>query len=173
MNFITRCIWLLLNIFFGAAFASTLFFWAACDMQMPLIITDFISTYLPVLSPIYDVPYVRINELSSSVIGKLIFNAFLYAIFGFVHTLFAQEFVQNFLGRVLFPRQTLRTVYCILVSVTAFIIMGFWQHTHVQLWNWLPSTMNMYQQQRVLLIFYSIIYAPGKCVHFSSIFIII
>jgi hypothetical protein len=49
-----------------------------------------------------------------------------------------------------------------LVSITAFIIMGFWQHTHIQLWNWLPTTMDQYQQQLVLLIVYNIIYAPGK-----------
>ncbi len=162
MNLVTRGIWLFLNVFFGAGLAIILFFWTACDMQMPLILTNFISTYLPILNPVFDVPYVHINKLSSSVISKLIFNAFLYAIFGFVHTLFAQEFVQTFLGRFFFPKQTLRTVYCLLVSITVFIIMGFWQHTHIQLWNLLPSTMNIYQQQAVLLIIFSIIYAPGN-----------
>jgi hypothetical protein len=162
MNPITRVSWLLLNLFFGAPLALILFHWVACDMQMPLIIKNFISTNLPILSPFFDVPYVHINKLSSSVMAKLIFNAFLYAIFGFIHTLFAQEFVQSILRRVLFPKQTLRTVYCILVSITAFIIMGFWQHTHIQLWNWLPSTINIYQQQLVLLILYSIIFAPGN-----------
>jgi hypothetical protein len=162
MNSVTRGIWLILNLFFGAGLACTLFYWVACDMQMPLIIKNFISTYLPILSPLFDVPYVYINKLSSSVMGKLIFNAFLYGIFGFVHTLFAQEFVQTILGRFLFPQQILRTVYCMLVSVTVFIMMGFWQHTYIQIWNWLPSTMNIYQQQLVLLIVYSIIYAPGN-----------
>jgi hypothetical protein len=162
MNFVTRGIWLILNLVFGATLACLLFNWVACDMQMPLILTNFISTNLPILTPIFDVPYVHINKLASSVAAKLIFNAFLYAIFGFVHTLFAQEFIQSILGRVLFPQQTLRTVYCILVSITAFIIMGFWQHTHIQLWNWLPSTMNTYQQQLVLLISYSIIFTPGN-----------
>ncbi|CAF2462084.1 unnamed protein product [Rotaria sp. Silwood2] len=128
---------------------------------MPLILTNFISTYLPILSFLFNVPYVHINKISSSVIAKLIFNAFLYAIFGFVHTLFAQEFVQVFLSQFLFPKQTLRTVYCLLVTVTAFIIMGFWQHTHIQIWNWLPSTMNDYQQNLVLFIIYNIVYAPA------------
>jgi hypothetical protein len=162
MNSVTRGIWLILNLVFGAILAYLLFYWVACDMQMPLILTNFISTNLPILTPIFDVPYVHINKLSSSVAEKLIFNAFLYAIFGFVHTFFAQEFVQIILGRVLFPQQTLRTVYCILISITAFIIMGFWQHTHIQLWNWLPSTMNIYEKQLVLLILYSIIYTPGN-----------
>lgn len=162
MNFITRVIWFLLNLFFGAPLASTLFIWGACDMQIPIVIIDFVSTYLPIFKPFFDVPYVQFNQLSSSVSVKLIFNAFLCAIFGFVHTLFAQEFVQVILSRFLFPKQALRTVFCILTSVTTFIIIGFWQHTHIQLWNWLPSTMNVYQQQLVLLVIFSIIIAPGN-----------
>jgi hypothetical protein len=171
MNWVTRSIWLILNIFFGAILANILFYWVACNMQMPLIIKNFISTYLPILSPIFDVPYVHINRLSLSVIGKLIFNAFLYTIFGFTHTLFAQEFVQSILGRFLFPKQTLRTVYCIITSVTVFIIMGFWQRTNIQLWNWLPSTMNIYQQQLVLLILYNILYIPGNYISRSFLFL--
>jgi hypothetical protein len=162
MNLVARGIWFLINLFFGATLAYTLFHWIACDMQMPLIMTNFISTYVPILNPLFDVPYVQIEQFSSSVIAKLIFNAFLYAIFGFVHTLFAQEFVQIILRRYLFPPQVLRTVYCSIVTVTAFIIMGFWQHTHIQLWDWLPSTMSQYQQQLRLLIIYNIIFAPGK-----------
>ncbi|CAF4735879.1 unnamed protein product [Rotaria sp. Silwood1] len=161
MNVATRFIWLILNLFFGAGLACILFNWVACDMKMPLILTNFISTYLPILSSLFNVPYVHINEISSSVIAKLIFNAFLYAIFGFIHTLFAQEYAQAFLGQFLFPKQTLRTVYCLLVTITAFIIMGFWQHTHIQLWNLLPSTMNDYQQNLALFIIYNIIFAPG------------
>ncbi|CAF1417777.1 unnamed protein product [Rotaria sp. Silwood1] len=161
MNVATRFIWLILNLFFGAGLACILFNWVACDMKMPLILTNFISTYLPISSSLFNVPYVHINKISSSVIAKLIFNAFLYAIFGFVHTLFAQEYAQAFLGQFLFPKQTLRTVYCLLVTITAFIIMGFWQHTHIQLWNLLPSTMNDYQQNLALFIIYNIIFAPG------------
>jgi protein-S-isoprenylcysteine O-methyltransferase Ste14 len=168
MNFVTRIIWLILNVFCGAPLANILFVWAACDMQLPLIITNFISTYLPIFNPLFNVPYLHINQLSSSISAKLIFNAFLYSIFGFAHTLFAQEFVQTILGRFLFPKQTLRTIYCIIVSVTTFIIIGFWQHTHIQLWNWLPSTMNVYQQQLAMLIVFSIIYTPGNCIFFHS-----
>ncbi|CAF1180675.1 unnamed protein product [Rotaria sordida] len=130
-------------------------------MQMPVIYTNFISTYLPILNPLFNFPYVHINTISSSVTAKLIFNAFLNAIFGLVHTVFAQEFAQVFLGRFLFPKQTLRTVYCLLVTVTAFIIMGFWQHTHIQLWNWLPSTMSDYQQNLALFFIFNVIYAPA------------
>ncbi|UJR37091.1 hypothetical protein I4U23_029795 [Adineta vaga] len=161
MNSISRVIWLLVNLFFGAPLSTTLFVWVACDLQMPLLITNFISTYLPICNVLFDVPYVYINQFSSSVTAKLLFNACLFAIFGFVHTLFAQEFIQVILSRYLFPKQTLRTIFCILVSITTFILIGFWQHTHIQLWNWLPSTMNMYEQQRVLLILFSIIISPG------------
>ncbi|CAF0799968.1 unnamed protein product [Adineta steineri] len=161
MNSITRIIWLSLNLFFGAPLACLLFAWAACDMQVPLDIKDFTSTYLPIFNPIFDVPYVHINQVSDSIIAKLIFNAFLVAIFGFMHTLFAQEFVHNILSRFLFPKQALRTVYCMITSMTAFIIIGFWQHTHIQLWNFLPKTMNIYQQQHILLILYSIIFIPA------------
>jgi hypothetical protein len=45
-------------------------------------------------------------------------------------------------------------------------MMGFWQHTHIQLWNWLPTTMSQYQQQLVLLIMYNIIFAPGNEIAF-------
>jgi hypothetical protein len=160
MNPVVRCVWLILNLLFGALLANFLFYWVACDMQMPVIVTNFISAHAPIFMPLFDVPYVQIAYLSSSILSKLIFNALLYAIFGIAHTLFAQESVQNILGQ-LFPKQTLRTVYCMIVSVTAFIIMGFWQHTHVQLWNWLPATMSIYQQQLVLSIAYSIVFAPG------------
>lgn len=162
MNIITQIIWLILNIFFGAGLACILFNWVACDMQMPLIIKNFISNYAPIFYPIFNVPYVYIDKFSSSVICKLIFNGFLYVIFGFIHTFFAQEFVQKYLQQMLFPQQTLRTVYCILVSITAFILMGFWQYTHIQLWNLLPSTISTYDQQWILLITYNIIYLPGK-----------
>ena len=162
MNSFARGIWFLSNVVFGAGLASVLFYWVACDMQMPLILTDFLSVYLPPIKPAFDVPYVQISTISSSIAVKLLVNAFLCAIFGCAHTLFAQESVQLLLGRFLFPKQTLRTVYCMIVSVTVFLIMGLWQHTHVQLWNCLPATMSTYDQQLVLLIIYSIIYAPGN-----------
>ena len=162
MNSFARGIWFLLNVVLGAGLASILFYWVACDMQMPVMLTDFISTYLPVIKPAFDVPYVQISSISSSIPAKLLVDAFLCAIFGFAHTLFAQESVQLLLGRLLFPKQTLRTVYCIIVSVTVFLIMGLWQHTHVQLWNCLPATMSTFDRQLVLLIIYSIIYAPGN-----------
>ena len=166
MNSAARGIWFLINVFFGAALSFTLFHWIACDMQMPIIMTNLIAAYAPIFNPLFDVPYVQIDQLASSVIGKLIFNAFLYAIFGFVHTFFAQEFVQLILRRV-FPQQSLRTIYCLLVTITVFIIMGFWQHTHIQLWNFLPSTMSEYQQQLVLLVVYHIVYAPCKEIDLS------
>lgn len=161
MNIVSRFIWVLLNIFLGAGLAYLLFYWAACDLQIPLIVQHILSTYLPFASPLFNVPYVKIHSLSSSLIAKLIFNGFLYAIFGVVHTLFAQEFVQDLLARHLFPKQALRTVYCILVTITVFIMMGFWQHTNIQLWNFLPSTMSDYQKHIFLIITYQIIDAPG------------
>ena len=157
-----RAIWFLINLFLGAGLAFILFLWVACDMQMPLIIRDFIATYIPILSPLFDVPYVRIPQFSSSLIAKLIFNAFLCAIFGFVHTFFAQESVQIILRQYFAPKQTLRTIYCVLVTLTSFLIIGFWQHTHIQLWHWLPSTMNEYNQHILLLVIYHIITAPSK-----------
>jgi len=161
LSVVSRVIWLLLNVLFGAGFATILFFWVACDMKMPQLITNFVSNYLPIMTPLFRVPYIEITYLSSSIMGKLAFNAVLYAIFGIAHTVFAQENVQAMLGRYLLPKQTLRTAYCIMVSVTAFLIIGFWQHTHVQLWDWLPPTMDIYQQQRLLLTMFSIIIAPG------------
>ena len=164
MNFIACAFWFLLNLFFGAIPSSILFYWIACDMQMPLIVKNFASTYLPIYHTLLDVPYAQVNELSTSVIAKLIFNALLYTIFGFAHTFFAQEYVQARLNQFLFPKQTLRTVYCVMITVTVFIVIGFWQHTHIQLWNWLPPTMNIYQQQLVLLVIYNVIYAPSDYV---------
>jgi hypothetical protein len=161
LSLVTRAIWLLLNVLFGAGFATILFFWVACDMKKPQLIIDFVSDYLPILTPLFRVPYMEITCLSSSIMGKLTFNAVLYAVFGIAHTVFAQEHVQTMLARYLLPKQTLRTAYCIMVSVTAFLIIGFWQHTHVQLWDWLPPMMSLYQQQLVLLTVFNIIIAPG------------
>jgi hypothetical protein len=158
---VTRIIWLLFNVLFGAALANILFLWVTCDMKMPQFIINFVSDYLPIMTPLFRVPYIEITFLSSSILAKLAFNAVLYAIFGIAHTVFAQEYVQAMVARYLLPKQTLRTAYCIMISVTAFLIIGFWQHTHVQLWNWLPSTMSLYQQQRVLLTIFNIIFAPG------------
>ncbi|CAF1292105.1 unnamed protein product [Adineta ricciae] len=164
MNWLARSIWLLFNIFFGAPPATLVFSWVACDLQLPLVIIEPISSYLPILKTLFNVPYVHINEFSSSVSAKLLFNAFLYAIFGTVHTLFAQEFMQVILRRFLFPKETLRTVYCILTTITVIILVGFWQHTHIQLWNWLPGTMDIYQQQRVLLLLFLLFFSPGSYV---------
>lgn len=161
MNLLSRSIWIFFNLFFGAPLAYTLFHWVACDMQMPLIIVDFVATYLPFLTPLFNVPYVHIQLFSSSIVAKLIFNAFLYAIFGFVHTFFAQEAVQTILRQYAFPPQTLRTVYCILSSITSFIIIGFWQHTHIQFWDLLPSTMSRYQRHIILLCCYHLTHLPG------------
>nr|ACD54688.1 putative S-isoprenylcysteine O-methyltransferase-like protein [Adineta vaga] len=157
---VARIIWLLLNILFGGVFAQILFAWTACDMKMPQLIINFISNYLPFMSPLFRVPYLEINSLSSSIWGKLAFDALLYAIFAIAHTVFAQESVQAVITRYLLPKQTLRTAYCVMVSITVFVILGFWQHTHVQLWNWLPTTMSLYQQQFVLLTIFTIIHAP-------------
>jgi hypothetical protein len=168
MHTIVRMIWLMLNIVFGANLATILFFWVACDMHMPLIITNVVSQYFPMLMPLFNVPYLEISYLTASINGKLVFNACLFILFGFIHTFMAQEFVQNQLSQFIFPKQTLRTVYCIIASITAFIIMGFWQHTHVQLWNSLPSTMSIYYQQLVLLSMFSTIYVPGKFMSIRS-----
>ena len=162
MNLLARGIWLILNALFGAALSTILFYWVACDMHVPLIVTDFLGKYLPILTPLFRAPYVRIDALSSSIVGKLAFDAFLVAIFGFCHTFFAQESVQASLSRSIFPKQTLRTIYCIMVSVNSFIIIGFWQHTNIQLWNWLSSTMSIYEQEIILMTLYSIIFAPGN-----------
>lgn len=43
MNPLTRGLWLLLNLFCGALLAHTLFLWVACDMQMPLLITNILT----------------------------------------------------------------------------------------------------------------------------------
>ena len=162
MNSFARGIWLVLNLLFGGALASIIFVWVACDMRVPLVLTNFVSTYLPIWTPVFRVPYVHIDALSSSIVGKLLFNAFLFTIFGFCHTFFAQESVQAALNRLMFPKQTLRTVYCMVVSLTSLIVIGFWQHTNIQLWNWLPSTMSTNQQEIVLMIIYNIFFAPGN-----------
>lgn len=162
MNLLARGIWLILSVLFGAALSTILFFWVACDMHVPLIVTGFLAKYLPILTPLFRAPYVHIDALSSSIAGKLAFDAFLVATFGFCHTFFAQESVQASLSRSLFPKQTLRTAYCIMVSVNSFFIIGFWQHTNIQLWNWLPSTMSIHEQEIILMILYSIIFAPGN-----------
>jgi hypothetical protein len=162
MNILTRGIWLILNVVFGAGLSGLLFLWVACDMQVPLILINFLENHLPVMTPFFRAPYVHIDELSSSVAGKLVFNASLVAIFGFCHTFFAQEFVQASLSRFLFPKQTLRTVYCIMVSLNCFIIVGLWQHTNIQLWNWFPSTMSINEQQNVLMIVFVILFTPGN-----------
>lgn len=162
MNLIARVLWILLNVLFGASLAYILFIWVACDMEIPSFLMDFLDEYIPAIKPIFQVPYIKINQISSSISSKLLFNAFLYAIFGFIHTLFAQEFVQSFLGHFLFPKQTLRTVYNLLVTITVFIIIGFWQHTEVQLWNFLPNTMTKYQQHMLLLMIHTIFHVPGR-----------
>ena len=161
MNIISRCFWILFNLLFGAFSASLLFLWIGCDMEMPAFITERIPEHLTGLRRIFRFPYIELAEVSSSIVGKLIFNSFLYAIFGFAHTFFAQESVQNFLGRWFFPKQTLRTVYCVIVTITTFILMGFWQHTGIQLWNWIPSTMNKQTEHILLALFYAIISGPG------------
>jgi hypothetical protein len=160
MNLVTRSIWLILNILFGQNLSYVFFTWIACDLQIPFYIKNFISNYLTIFTHLFQMPYIQISSLS--IFGKLAINAFLFAIFGIFHTLLAQEFVQAFFSRYLFPKETLRTAYCISVSITVFLIMGFWQRTQIQLWNLLPSTMDINQQQIILSILFLIVSAPGN-----------
>lgn len=165
MHPIARFSWFLINLFFGSPLAFLFFHWIACDMQMPLIVKDLVGIYIPILSPVFDVPYIQIPQFASSIVAKLAFNSVLCAIFGFVHTVFAQESVQIVLRQYVAPKQSLRTIYCVLVTLTAFLIMGYWQHTHIQLWNLFPSTINEYTQHIVLLIIYTIITSPSNVIH--------
>ena len=161
LKWTSRTLWTIINILFGAFFAIILFFWVACDMKMPLIILDVVSTYAPWCLLIFDVPYIQVNLIKSSIVGKLLVNGILYGLFAFLHTLLAQEWIHEKITKILLPRQAMRTAYCVSVSCTAYMLMGFWQHTSIELWNFLPQSIDEKHKHFILLIFYNILFSPG------------
>ncbi|CAF1518085.1 unnamed protein product [Didymodactylos carnosus] len=156
LNLMRKIIWLMINIVFCIFLCHILFVWAACDMHLPL----FLISGIPSLTrSFFNVPWI---DYELSLFNKIIFNALLFFIFGFVHTYFAQEKIQHSMNQ-LFPKPTLRTVYLLFVCITSWLIIGLWQNTQIQLWDFLKSLMlTENQRDSILLIIFILIVLPGE-----------
>ncbi|CAF0906427.1 unnamed protein product [Didymodactylos carnosus] len=161
LNLISKIIWLMINILFGTFLSNILFIWTACNMHLPLFLINLIPS---LFKSFFNIPWIN---LELSLFNKIIFNALLCFIFGFVHTYFAQEKIQNSMNQ-LFPKSTLRTVYILLVSITSWLIIGLWQHTQIQLWDFLKNLMLTENQRDIILtIIFILILIPGLYVPFK------
>ncbi|CAF1054703.1 unnamed protein product [Adineta steineri] len=164
VNILNRIIWFLMNILFGGFISMTMLVWVSCDMEMP----NFFFPVLPsssFIQSIFHVPWIDMKLIFPC---KILFNAFLFALFGFVHTFFARNDVQQYLiTRLSFPPLALRTFYLISTNITAWLLMGLWQHTSIQLWDFLKNYtfQDEYRGRHlILLIVFTLINLPGMCV---------
>ena len=159
INQFNRIFWMIINIFFGGFVGLFMIVWVSCDMQM-LVYLFLVLPYS--LHSIFHVPWFVMNL---SLPLKILFNACLFANFGFVHTFFAQDYVQESIIRwIPFPKSALRTCYLVLTNIAAWILMGFWQHTSIQLWDLLSyfPIDNDFDRHKILLILFVIVNTPGK-----------
>lgn len=159
INRLNRVFWTLINLFFGGFVGLFMIVWVSCDMQMLV----YLFLVLPnSLHSIFHVPWLVMNLPLSF---KIIFNALLFANFGFVHTFFAQDYVQRYIiRRIAFPASALRTCYLVLTNIAAWLLMGLWQHTSVQLWDLLKyfPIENDFDRHKILLILFVLVNIPGK-----------
>lgn len=92
LNYLNRIIWLMINIFFGGFISLIMMVWVSCDMEMP-------AFFFPILpsSFLHSIFHLRWIEMNLSLLSKILFNTFLFSLFGFVHTFFAQDNIQQYL----------------------------------------------------------------------------
>ncbi|CAF4171495.1 unnamed protein product [Adineta steineri] len=163
VNILNRIIWFLLNILFGGFISMTMLVWVSCDMEMP----NFFFPVLPssFIQSVFHVPWIDMELILPC---KILFNAFLFGLFGFVHTFFARNDVQQYLiTRLSFPPLALRTFYLILTNIATWLLMGLWQHTSIQLWDFLENYTFQHEyrgRHLILLIIFTLINLPGMCV---------
>lgn len=163
VNILNRMFWLILNLLFGGFAALILLIWVSCDMEMP----TFFFPLLTSSSFLQSMFHLRWIDLELTLFHQILFNACLFALFGFVHTFFARNDVQRyFITKFSFPSIGLRTFYLILTNLASWLLMGFWQHTSIQLWDFLSNPMYEieYRKHKILLTVFSIINLPGMLV---------
>jgi hypothetical protein len=58
----------------------------------------------------------------------------------------------------------LRTFYFILTNLAAWLLMEFWQHASIQLWDILEyfSIHNKFNRHTILLILFTLMNIPGR-----------
>ena len=154
-----RIVWLLLNLFFGGVVGIVMLVWVSCDMEIP---TFFPPVTPPFLRPMYHLPWF---DLRLPLWAKIIFDIALFANFGFVHTFFAQTKVQEHIAEKLsLPKPALRTVYLMLTTTAVWLLIGLWQKTSIQLWDFLNRSPieTDYTRHEILLGLFILITLPGK-----------
>ncbi|UJR10767.1 hypothetical protein I4U23_014955 [Adineta vaga] len=162
VNYVHRILWLILNLFFGGFIGLVLLVWVSCDMEMPTFFFPLLSSSF--LQSVFHVPWI---DMKLALFHKILFNGCLFGLFGFVHTFFARDYVQRYLiTRFSFPSIGLRTFYLILTNISAWLLMGLWQHTCIQLWDFLKdvSFANEHRRHEILLILFAIVNIPGALV---------
>jgi methanethiol S-methyltransferase len=162
LNWFTRLVWLLLNILFGGFITLIMIVWVSCDMEMPSFIFPFLPATLA--QSVFHVPWL---DMRLPFLYKILFNASLFALFGFVHTFFAQSSIHRYFETQLhLPKSTLRTVYLMLTNTAAWLLMGLWQHTSIQVWDILShfSLENPYRPHLILVTLFALITIPSESV---------
>ena len=109
-----------INLAFGVFPAVIFNFWIERNCDYPLL------KFTPEWS--------FLKTISNSLPLLFLWNASLFAVFGFVHVALAQTTPQNYLRRFL-PAQTLRTFYMAVTGMCFVWIMSFWQNTGIELWR--------------------------------------
>lgn len=130
-------------------------------MEMPI----FFFPVLPsssLIRSIFDVPWI---DMKLPFIIKILFNALLFSQFGFIHTFFAQNNIQQYLiDNLSFSKSTLRTFYLILTNISSWLLMGLWQHISIPIWDffkYFSIFTERHQRHVILMSLFSLISLPG------------
>jgi protein-S-isoprenylcysteine O-methyltransferase Ste14 len=130
---LTRLVWVCLTLIVGVIPSFLFFVWIERNMALP-------STQ------VLQWPWISFTDASLAI--SLAWNASLFFLFGFFHSLLAQRPAQNFVRKLL-PAQTIRAFYVCFAGVNLVLMMSFWQNTGVILWvipglsAWALSALSM------------------------------
>lgn len=115
-----RILWVFAALVFGLIPTVLFFVWVERNTALPLIPLEM------------GWPWISLHEATLTL--SIIWNSALVAVFGFLHTTFAQTRVTRAMEAV-FPPQTIRIFYVCLTGTTLFLMMALWQHTGIVVWN--------------------------------------
>lgn len=119
MNGLARIFTLLINVGLGIVPSGLFFFWIERNCSLPFLPINF---GWPWFSPGLESPA-----------AMALWDLALILIFGAIHSLTAQPFFHDRVGKVI-PPQAIRTVYLSITGITVTGVMGFWQGTGVVIW---------------------------------------
>lgn len=120
----TRLAWFAVNLFLGLAPTLLFFAWVEQDAALPAV------------GRRLGWPWIDPGIASSA--GRSLWNVGLFALFGFLHSFFAQVGVQERV-RATVPAPAMRSFFLAVTGTALLLMMGLWQPTGIIVWR-LPAS---------------------------------